>query len=252
MPAVGGFVLTTAKPEADLHLTVTDSDGEEMPLLASWRYGNGHVAAFTSHGVGAWTADWVASPEFPLLWGQLTRHFLPESERSALEVELTRAGDEIALGVTAGNGDGGVRGGLEVTASIAPRGGGAATGTVRLTETAAGRYEGSLAVAEPGDYTVRVEGGGESRERSVHVAFPPILDFTARDPSRVVALAALTGGRDFARATWSPSGVRGGWTWHPGWPAFTMLALVLFLLDLVIRYAPGLLRRGRRTAPAAA
>jgi hypothetical protein len=252
MPAVDGFVLTTAKPEADLHLTVRDTDGEEMPLLASWRYGNGQVAAFTSHGVGAWTADWVATPDFPLLWGQLTRHFLPDNERSPIGLELTRRGDEIGIEVTVSDGEGGVRRGIEVTASIGRRGETSAIDTVRLAETGAGRYEGMLVATEAGDYTIRVEGGGQSRERSFHVAYPAILDFTAREPERAAALAAMTGGRDFTDGTWAPGESRSGWTWHAGWPAFTMLALVLFLLDLMIRYAPGLLRRSRRPAPRAA
>ncbi len=247
LPPVTGFVLTTAKPDADLHLTVTDTSGEQMPLLASWRYGNGHVAAFTSHGAGVWTAGWLATPEFPLLWGQIARHFLPESERGNLAVDLARDGDEAVLEVLAGDGDGGLRGNLTLIASIAPRASGGAptlpAGETVLREVATGRYVGRLPAPAPGDYTIHVAGGEESRDRLFHVAFPALLDHTAYDPARPAALALLSSGRDLGGVPWTAIGERGFWTWHPGWPALTLLALGLFLTDLVIRYAPGLFRR---------
>jgi Mg-chelatase subunit ChlD len=252
LPAVGGFVLTTAKPAAQLHLTVTDTEGEEMPLFASWRYGSGQVAAFTSHGVGAWTADWVATSEFPLFWGQVVRHFLPESERDGTALDVVRRGDEVDVTVTVGDGGGGVRTGLALEASISSRDSAEARiEPTPLREVAPGRYAATLAAAAPGDYTIGVEGDRVAVERSLHVAYAAILDFTAADPTRLAALAEMTGGRVFADGVWQPSDRRSGWAMHPGWPAFTMLALLLFLADLVIRYGSGLFRRRQRLVPAA-
>src|SRR5690606_13403990 len=41
LPPIEGYVETTAKPEASLHLAISDAEGETVPLLASWTHGNG-------------------------------------------------------------------------------------------------------------------------------------------------------------------------------------------------------------------
>ncbi len=73
LPEVAGFVPTSLKPEATMHLSVTTAEGNEVPLLASWRYGAGAVVAFTAHGAGPWTEAWLGLPEFPTLWSHLLR-----------------------------------------------------------------------------------------------------------------------------------------------------------------------------------
>lgn len=73
LPEVAGFVPTTAKPEATVHLAVITREGNEVPLLASWRYGAGTVVAFTAHGAGPWSEEWLAAPDFPRMWGHLVR-----------------------------------------------------------------------------------------------------------------------------------------------------------------------------------
>src|SRR5690606_19141092 len=57
LPPVAGYVPTSVKPEATLHLSVTNDEGEVMPLLASWHHGAGEVVAFTSHAAGSWTSS---------------------------------------------------------------------------------------------------------------------------------------------------------------------------------------------------
>jgi hypothetical protein len=64
-------VLTTRKPQADLHLVVNDAKQEPVPLFASWRYGNGRVVALTTQGADAWTKAWEDTAEYPLLWSRV-------------------------------------------------------------------------------------------------------------------------------------------------------------------------------------
>lgn len=73
LPQVAGFVPTSLKPGAAMHLSVTTDEGNEVPLLASWRYGAGQVVAFTAHGAGPWTSEWLDMPQFPTLWSHLLR-----------------------------------------------------------------------------------------------------------------------------------------------------------------------------------
>src|SRR5437764_7092368 len=66
LPPIHGYVLTTRKGEADLHLTVADAKQEPVPLLASWRYGHGRVVALTTQAIGAWRRDGLRRSEIRL------------------------------------------------------------------------------------------------------------------------------------------------------------------------------------------
>lgn len=59
VPMLHGYVSTTAKSRADV---VLESDKEE-PVLATWQYGLGRTAAWTSDLSGQWSNDWLASDE---------------------------------------------------------------------------------------------------------------------------------------------------------------------------------------------
>lgn len=59
VPMLHGYVSTTAKSRADV---VLQSDDEE-PVLAVWQYGLGRAAAWTSDMSGQWTSDWLAADE---------------------------------------------------------------------------------------------------------------------------------------------------------------------------------------------
>ncbi len=87
LPPVYAYVRTSPKPDADIHLTLTDSEGATLPLMASWRYGNGYVLALATHGAGAGTADWIQMPEYPLMWSQVIRHFLPDAHGAGLHLQ---------------------------------------------------------------------------------------------------------------------------------------------------------------------
>ena len=54
-----GYISATAKPRADVVLL---SDTDE-PVLATWQFGLGRTAAWTTDASGRWTAGWLASGE---------------------------------------------------------------------------------------------------------------------------------------------------------------------------------------------
>ena len=57
VPQVGGYISSTLKSGADM---VLETDKEE-PLLATWQYGIGRSAVWTSDVNGKWTSDWLSS-----------------------------------------------------------------------------------------------------------------------------------------------------------------------------------------------
>jgi Mg-chelatase subunit ChlD/uncharacterized membrane protein len=246
LPPLGGYVLTTRKPSADLHLVVPDEKQDLVPLLASWRYGNGRVVALTTQGAGAWTREWQAMAEYPLLWSQTLRHVL-SGQREGLFPRLTRHGDEIEIDVDALNQEGAPREGLKVTASLASSGI-VPDGTVpfRLPEVSPGRYHGRFTLDGPGDFNLHIAADQAAAEAPLFVAYPALFGFSRADPNRLVALAAATGGRVLASEEQIFASVEARWVIRAVWQVWVLAAFALFLADLIIRYAPGLI--GARTA----
>ncbi|MDR9391822.1 MAG: VWA domain-containing protein, partial [Trueperaceae bacterium] len=70
VPTLLGYVRTTPKPEASVHLFEEDDDD---PLLATWRYGLGRVAAFATEADGPWAGTWTQRASFGPFWSQVAR-----------------------------------------------------------------------------------------------------------------------------------------------------------------------------------
>ena len=68
-PFLLGQVLVKMKPTAELWLTSERGN----PLLATWRYGLGQTAAFTSDARNRWAVEWLRWEGFGKFWAQLTR-----------------------------------------------------------------------------------------------------------------------------------------------------------------------------------
>src|SRR5262249_13701251 len=88
-PPLGGYVATTIKGSADLVLMTHQED----PLLATWRYGLGRSAAFTSDAKAKWGVLWVRWPAFNKFWSQVTRWTLRTGTRSDTVATVSRADD---------------------------------------------------------------------------------------------------------------------------------------------------------------
>src|SRR5262245_42002927 len=78
VPPLGGYVASTLKSTADLVLM----SHQEDPVLATWRYGLGRTAAFTSDAKAKWGVLWLRWRDFNKFWAQLTRWTLRSGSRS--------------------------------------------------------------------------------------------------------------------------------------------------------------------------
>jgi hypothetical protein len=78
VPPLGGYVATTVKQNAELVLM----SHQEDPVLATWRYGLGRAAAFTSDAKAKWGVLWLRWRDFNKFWAQLTRWTLRGGSRS--------------------------------------------------------------------------------------------------------------------------------------------------------------------------
>jgi hypothetical protein len=110
-----------------------------------------------------------------------------------------------------------------------------------LNETAPGHYAATLPLDTPGTYRIDVAAGDLEGSTRLAIGYPSALE-PDRDTSLMRALTAATGGRSLSAASAVPA-VGTAWSFLPGWRIFAALALVLFMLDLAVRYVPDMLRR---------
>lgn len=239
MPPIHGFVLTTPKPGATLSLAVTDSKGEAMPLLASWRYGNGAVLALTTDAAGPWSADWQRLDGYPALWSQALRQFLPPIDRGDVVLGLAPTGDGVRAMVSlAGKAAGTIP---TLTATMAGE-----TRPVPLRRVAADRFEADVFPQADGPVTLSATAGEASTARSWFANYPVYL--RGAGDGGFQTLVRATGGDKIANQN---NDLR--WVWLSAWPIWSIAALALLLAELTVRYT-GLLPAAAlpsRTAPAA-
>lgn len=229
---VEGYVLTEAKPAAEV--LVSTFEEEPAPLLATWRYGLGRVAAFASHGAGSWTQDWFSGATFPLVWGQFARWASATDVPHSLDLTLSVDGLTVWVTAHAVNEDGSPAIGRDL--QVAMEGPGTSASVVGLPETQSGTYEASIEVPEAGTYAVSIQTseGEVLRASQVLVGDRAV---SSSDQSPFLTLPTLTGGWVLSegpdagelsvRTTWRLAPVTGPWL---------LLALLAFLVSLITVY----------------
>ena len=85
-PPLGGYVATTAKATAE---QVLISHWED-PVLATWRYGLGRTAAFTSDANPRWAGQWQQWREYNKFWAQLVRWTLKSATAGGTSASVVR------------------------------------------------------------------------------------------------------------------------------------------------------------------
>jgi hypothetical protein len=115
-PLLLGFNTSKLKPGAELLMSTERGD----PLLAHWRNGLGHVAAFTSDAKARWASEWLGWPGYGKFWGQIARMLVRPPERNDLVVKTHEEGDRLIVDAEAVTPEGTFRNGLNVTVSPRP------------------------------------------------------------------------------------------------------------------------------------
>jgi Ca-activated chloride channel family protein len=247
MPALGGLVLTQARPPEEngqptgvLYPMLTPK-GE--PVLGVWQAGLGQVAAFTSDAHN-WGLSWVEWPGYRQFWTQLVRSIArPDSSRAG-ELTLRREGDAIVATLEMTDASGKPRDGVQISGSaFSPDGGRTA---LRMSQVASGVYEGRFAAPGAGNYLVTLT----PQEGSIKL--PPIVGgqvvpsgqefrWLTSDDQTLSEIAKAGGGKVLSlEATelpnlWSRAGLVPTEARLPLWPLLIAYALALTLLDIGTR-----------------
>ena len=163
MPPLHGFVLTTPKPRANVVLKVppdaqeTAAGDSPDPLLATWRYGLGTTAAWTSDLASNWARDWIGWEKYRAFVKQLATEVSRVEQRSDLTMTASAVG---SVGIVTVEDFAKEESSLELKARVSgPRG---ETVEVPLRQVAPRRYQGEFPLSGKGRYQVATVGVGIS------------------------------------------------------------------------------------------
>jgi Ca-activated chloride channel family protein len=252
-PALRGYVRFQARPTSDTILEVDRTD----PLFVRWQYGLGRAAVFTSDAKNRWAINWVTWTGFDRFWANVFRDLLPHAPQSETSADFDPASNELVVDYRLSRS-------VEEPATIpdiyafGPNGFQAALNVSKVT---AGHYRGRLAIgANEGLFRVRPVADSK--------AFPEVGFFRQEDEMREYGnnepllrrIAASTGGHfdPDPKAVFDPAG-RGIRTTMNLWPGLLAIAVLLNLIELILRKWKGVLdalhlrpqpQAGQASAPA--
>jgi uncharacterized membrane protein len=193
VPPLGGYVATTVKSTAELVLM----SHQEDPVLATWRYGLGRSAAFTSDAKAKWGVLWLRWRDFNKFWAQLTRWTLRSGSRSDTVAMVERHDNLGEVVVDALDGRGEFINFLDSQVGVvAPN---RERTVVDLEQIAPGRYRGRFPASQEGVYLVgmaqrRDERVIGSQLAGLVVPYAQELRDLGVDETLLRELAELTGG----------------------------------------------------------
>lgn len=157
MPALRGYVMTQAKPEAEVLLdTGPEDEAEDGPILVRWRYGLGKSAAFTSDAAARWSSNWLGWPGFGQVLAAVTGWVARDPQPPGFETTLQVEQGEGRVRVRARTADGSPIHALSLEARVTGPAGAAPIEPLRLEQTAPGTYEATFVASRPGAYFVQV------------------------------------------------------------------------------------------------
>lgn len=239
-PPVEGYVAATAKDRADVVLASPRSD----PVLATWRYGLGRVAAFTSDDGLRWTASWATWRDVAHFWSQLVRWTLRDEGRGLYLLVSSARGTARAV-LEARHPDGGPWDGLRVLGDVELPAGGHRT--VVFDQTAPGRYEAAWQASVPGVYTVTAAARDHrssvgTRSAGVVVPYSPELRPATGGAALLSQIVETSGGR-ILRDPGEAFRRGPGTGRQDAWPLLASLALGVLVVEVAVRRAPALVQQ---------
>jgi hypothetical protein len=243
-PPLRGYVRFDARPTAD---RILDADRTD-PLFVRWQYGLGRSAVLTSDAKNRWAMNWVTWPGFDKFWANVFRDLLPHATQSETAAEHDRASNELVVDYRLSKNVDEPKTVPDIFA-IGPNG---FQAPLKMSKVAAGHYRGRIAIGQT-QGLFRIRPAADSR------AFPEIGFYRQEDEMQeygnndalLKQIAAATGGRYNPRPSniFESSG-RSVATVMDLWPGLLALAVLLNLIELILRKWKGLLE-ALHLAPAA-
>jgi hypothetical protein len=234
LPALGGYIVTTARPSA----TVVLGSDDHKPLLAQWRYGLGRAVAWTSDVGGPWTRSWADWADNTRLWQQAVGWAAGVPVQPDFQLSVTSSGSAQHIVLDELRDDRFVDLASPLATIASPAG---KQSSVTLRQSAPGRYEASMVADAPGVYSVSVSEGQRSETSGFVVRSDPERATFGADIHTLRRIASDTGGRMLATPAdaFRDQGRGSGQRWQPLSQPLLAVGLVLFVFGLAARRIGG-------------
>ncbi|HRX84386.1 MAG TPA: VWA domain-containing protein, partial [Phycisphaerae bacterium] len=245
LPPLGGMVLTSPKPEAQIALVRVGEDRTEDPVLAHWQAGLGKAVAFTSGYWTHWGDAWVNWPKFSKLWAQIVRWSMRQEAPANFDVFTRIEGTKGRVIVDAMDKDAKALNMLSLPAVVIKPNQDVAP--LLFAQTGPGHYEAEFDVDQTGQYIANVAVSEQgvhqgSIQTGVSVPFSPEFRELVTNEALLHKMVDMTGGRwhedisqpakhEIFKHNLPPVKAKAPiWDWMLAW-----ILLPLFLLDVAVR-----------------
>jgi len=245
IPRLGGYVVTTAKPLAQVPLVRPTENNEADPVLAHWQVGLGKTVAFTSGMWTRWGAKWVEWPKFSKFWAQLVRWASRQSAAAAFDVTTFVQGGKGRIRIDALDKNAAAINFMSIEGALVKPDHGSER--LQLTQTGPGVYEGEFDARATGSYVASFSyrlGSGQDAvsgtlQTGLSVAFSPEYRELETNEALLSELSERTGGRLLtaaeATAAFDTASLPQAEARRPIWAYLIRWMLLLFLLDVAVR-----------------
>jgi uncharacterized membrane protein len=242
-PLLHGYVATQIKgPPAEQILATETGD----PILARWRVGLGYSLAWTSDVKNNWAVDWLRWGGFSQFWGQLVREHMRKKSHRELDMRTSLIGNTLTATVDAFTSSERFENGLKATLTVKGAAKSGSSTQYPMPQTAPGRYEAQIPLREYGTFSLHAEYVRESEDGTLkrvgdshgYVSNPYPVEYQSFEPDAArLELVARTGNGSRLSAPNSVFDPAGESVRHQTelWPKAVFAALILFLLDLLVR-----------------
>jgi len=196
LPPILGYNGTTPKTAARLDLISPTGD----PLLATWQFGLGRSAAWTSDMKGHWAEQWLTWDGYAKFSTQLIGWMLPEPKSDFIEATASLSNDTAEIKLTAKDDSGQLLNFVQANAVVVlPN---LETQEIDLEQVGPGTYSGTFEANLMGAYLIRV-GANDQNFQSLGqqtlglvVPFSPEYKANGIDLAKLNQLAQKTGGSE--------------------------------------------------------
>ncbi len=237
LPKLYGYVATSEKPLAKVLLSGVDED----PILATYNYGLGKTVCFTSDMHGLWSKDWISWDKNQKLWRNLMGEILNQEIGEKYKLSCEYEGGEAVLSLQIDD-SGYIKEKSIEGRVVSPTG---EKNKLELLLKEPGLYQSKIKAKEEGLYlaSFTTGSGGNSSEDAVMnlssafiVPYSDEFRFLSDNNLDLEEIALISGGRVLK----SPSEVFEGnlpkvSSDYDLTKLFLILALILFLIELVFR-----------------
>lgn len=184
LPFALGYVMTEAKPTAQMLLAVETGD----PLLAISRFGLGTGLAYTSDLSEKWGGEWLAWGDCGKFWAQVLRGILRKSDSEGLVTESQVAEGEWRIRLSRKDPDGSPVSAIDWEASVLDDLGN--TRPVEITEVGLGRYEARLPTGDARTLSLRLHDRTTDQLKVLHhtAGYPSEYRLSREMPPPLAAL----------------------------------------------------------------